>query len=83
MITTMKIENEGDVMYERMYGILFNAITDSLEQMEGYNYGLAIRILKKAQRDAEDIYMGKEDLDELEFADSSLTIHPMDGFTAF
>lgn len=32
-------------MYERMYHILFNAITDSLEQMEGYNYGVAARIL--------------------------------------
>lgn len=70
-------------MYERMYGILFRAITDSLEQMEGFNYGLAIRILKKAQREAEEVYMGEEDLDPLELADSPLTVHPMDGFTAF
>lgn len=70
-------------MYERMYGILFRAITDSLEQMEGFNYGLAIRIRKKAQREAEEVYMGEEDLDPLELADPPLTVHPMDGFTAF
>lgn len=63
-------------MYERMYHILFNAITDSLEQMEGYNYGVAARILKRAQREAEDIYMGKEDLDPLDLADSPLTVLP-------
>lgn len=63
-------------MYERMYGILFNAITDSLEQMEGYNYGIAARILKKAQREAEEVYMGKDDLDPLDIVNTPLGVRP-------
>lgn len=63
-------------MYERMYGILFNAIADSLEQMEGYNYGIAARILKKAQREAEEVYMGREDPDPLDLENSLLTLLP-------
>lgn len=69
-------------MYERMYGILFNAITDSLEQMEGFNYGLAMRMLKKAQREAEEVYLGDDDLDPLELADPLLALNPMNEFPA-
>ena len=70
-------------MYERMYGILFNAITDSLEQMEGFNYGLATRILKKAQREAEDVYLGKEDLDPVDLANTPLAFRPTEGHLSF
>ena len=51
-------------MYKKMYYALFNAITDSLEQMKEKNYGQAEAILKDAQRRAERLYMESAGQDE-------------------
>ncbi len=46
--------------YEKLYHLLFNAITDALEQMEQQNYGTAKETLITAQQEAEEIYMSAE-----------------------
>ena len=43
--------------YEKMYHLLFNAITDALEQMEKQNLGSAKDLLTTAQQKNEEIYM--------------------------
>ena len=43
--------------YEKMYHLLFNAITDALEQMEKQNLGSAKDLLTTAQQQTEEIYM--------------------------
>ena len=43
--------------YEKMYHLLFNAITDALKQMEKQNLGSAKDLLTTAQQKAEEIYM--------------------------
>ncbi len=43
--------------YEKMYHLLFNAITDALEQVEKQNLGSAKDLLTTAQQKAEEIYM--------------------------
>ena len=46
--------------YKKMYLLLFNAITDALEQMEKQNYSTAKDLLITAQQKAEEIYMSAE-----------------------
>ncbi len=46
--------------YKKMYLLLFNAITDALEQMEQQNYGTAKDLLIAAQQQAEEIYITAE-----------------------
>ena len=43
--------------YEKMYHLLFDAITDALEQMEKQNLGSAKDLLTTAQQKTEEIYM--------------------------
>ena len=43
--------------YEKLYHLLFNAITDALEQMDVQNYGVAKEALISAQQKAEEIYI--------------------------
>ena len=43
--------------YQKMYTLLFNAITDALMQMEKQNYGSAKEILVSAQQRAEELYL--------------------------
>ena len=43
--------------YEKMYHLLFNAITDALDQMEKQNLGSAKDLLTTAQQKTEEIYM--------------------------
>ena len=47
--------------YEKLYHLLFNAITDALKKIEGQNYGDAKDPLIAAQQKAEDIYITAED----------------------
>ena len=47
--------------YNKMYLLLFNAISDALEQMESQNYGDARATLIAAQQKAEEIYITAED----------------------
>ena len=46
--------------YEKLYHLLFNAITDALEQMEKQNFGTAKDVLIAAQQQAEEIYITVE-----------------------
>jgi len=48
-------------MYKAMYSLLFNRITDALEQLEQLNIGEARRILMQAQCDSESLVVETED----------------------
>ena len=47
--------------YKKMYHLLFNAITDTLTQLEAQNYGNVKNALISAQQKAEEIYITAED----------------------
>ena len=47
--------------YAKLYHLLFNAITDALEQMNAQNFGSAKEALVSAQQKAEEIYITAED----------------------
>lgn len=47
--------------YQRMYYLLFNAITDALSEMDEMNFGAARETLKQAQLTAEAIFIDYED----------------------
>ena len=47
--------------YQKMYTILFNAITDAIENIQQRNYGNAEELLVRAQQTTEDIYIEAED----------------------
>ncbi len=44
-------------MYKKMYHILFNAITDAMEQIEKNDGQEALNILERACREAEEVYI--------------------------
>ena len=46
--------------YAKLYHLLFNAITDALEQMNAQNFGSAKEALVFAQQKAEEIYITAE-----------------------
>ena len=46
--------------YEKLYHLLFNAITDALKQMESQNFGTAKETLITAQQEAGELYMSAE-----------------------
>ena len=46
--------------YEKMYHLLFNAITDALEQIDQQNLGIAKNQLITAQQKVEEIYINEE-----------------------
>ena len=46
--------------YQKMYTLLFNAITDAVKQMESQNFGTAKETLITAQQEAEELYMSAE-----------------------
>ena len=47
--------------YEKMYHLLFNAITDALTQLEAQNYSDVKDALISAQQKAEETYITAED----------------------
>ena len=49
------------VDYQKLYSLLFNAATDALEAMELQNIGTAKEILRKAQQEAEKVYLSEEE----------------------
>lgn len=49
--------DELNEMYEKMYAIIFNAVSDALKEMGNMNYGLARTILESAQGETEDMYI--------------------------
>ena len=46
--------------YQKMYLLLFNAITDSIESIEKLNIGSAKETLVQAQQDAEELFIQGE-----------------------
>ena len=46
--------------YAKLYHLLFNAITDALEQMNAQNFGSAKETLVSAQQKAEEMYITAE-----------------------
>ena len=47
--------------WKEPYLLLFNRITDAIEELKKRNYGSAEEILKKAQEEAENVYMAEEE----------------------
>ncbi len=47
-------------VYEGMYYLLFNAVTDALVQIAEQNYGRAAELLREAQRACEERYIEAE-----------------------
>ncbi|MBQ3356671.1 MAG: hypothetical protein IJG45_06100 [Oscillospiraceae bacterium] len=47
--------------YQKMYYLLFNAITDALHDIEAMNFGSARSALQQAQIKAESIYIDSAD----------------------
>lgn len=43
--------------YKKMYILLFNSITDALEELKKQNIGTAKELLKGAQQAAEELYV--------------------------
>lgn len=60
-ITKIKPIDQKLSMYERLYHLLFNAITDALEKMYKQQYAEAGSDLQIAQRRAENIYIESRD----------------------
>ena len=51
-----------DMDYQKLYHILFNVVTDSLESMAAQNFGQAAACLRQAQQACEALYIeGEED----------------------
>ena len=47
--------------YQKLYHILFHAVTDSLENMAEQNFGQAAACLRQAQQTCEELYMDREE----------------------
>ena len=48
--------------YETLYHLLFNAVTDALEELSAQNFGLAKERLIEAQQQCEELYIQETDL---------------------
>ena len=46
--------------YQKLYTLLFNGITDALEELGRQNYGKAKEILVRTQLKTEDMYIEEE-----------------------
>lgn len=47
--------------YQKMYYVLFNAISNALEELDEVNVGLAKKRLREAQQHTEEMYISQED----------------------
>ena len=48
--------------YQKLYALLFNAVTDAVRELDALNVGRARELLVAAQREAEERYIeGEED----------------------
>ena len=47
-------------LYQELYSLMFNAVTDAIAQMEKQNYGNAKEILVRAQVNAEERYLQED-----------------------
>lgn len=47
--------------YQKLYLLLFNAITDALEELDMLHFQKVREILETAQQEAEELYISTED----------------------
>jgi len=47
--------------YQKLYTLLFNRITEAIEQLDQKNYGHARDLLVRAQQDSEECYISEDD----------------------
>ena len=47
--------------YQKMYTMLFNAVTDAIESIQHHNAAVAEKILIQAQQKAEELYIRAEE----------------------
>ena len=47
--------------FQKMYFVLFNAITDALAEIDAMNFGTARELLRQAQIKSEEIYIDFDD----------------------
>ena len=47
--------------YQKLYTLLFNKITQAIEQLDQNNYGLASDLLIRAQQESEECYISEEE----------------------
>ena len=57
--------------FPKYYTMLFNAVTDAIEDIDQKNYGAARARLVKAQQDAEDAYLDAGDEEDAGEADGA------------
>ena len=57
--------------FPKYYTMLFNAVTDAIEDIDQKNYGAARARLVKAQQDAEDAYLDAGDEEDAGAADGA------------
>ena len=50
--------------YGKLYSLLFNAVTDALDEIERMNFGQAKAVLVAAQQMAEEVYISDGDAPE-------------------
>ena len=43
--------------YEKMYKVLFNGITDAIQNMADYDFGMAVTTLIRVQKTTEEMFM--------------------------
>lgn len=48
--------------YQKLYTLMFNAVTDALADMDAMNFGAAKDRLQSAQIQAEELYINQDDL---------------------
>jgi len=46
--------------YQKLYTMLFNALTDAVEQLDRQNFGAARELLIRAQQSAEEAYIAAD-----------------------
>lgn len=60
MMKSKNITLMSGAPYQKMYTVLFNAITDALELLEANNKAKATDLLKRAQQEAEELYISQQ-----------------------
>lgn len=55
------VHDSNTVDYQKLYHLLFNRITDSVELIESGGVGSALKTLKQVQQQAEEIYISCAD----------------------
>lgn len=68
-------------MYRKLYYALFNDVTDALSALEAKKYEQAARLLRQAQRDAEERYLIATDGETSDALEGIPSSPPLDIFS--